>query len=755
MPRCSASVIALTVLTLLTLLAGCSPLAGVSVPETGYQSGAAERGGATAFVPVNAEVADAAFLFRSLGSAATLFFGADGVSFPVPCAGAAKGLFDGLLQEETPEPGTLAAVRLQFVDANASAQVIGQEPLPGVVNYFLGDDPARWQSGVPTFARLAYEDLYPGIDLLYDGSEGALKGAYVVAPGANPGNIRWRYEGAPGVKLSKGELWVGVTSAGGAPLLVERRPVAWQTQDGNRKPVSVRYVVHRDGSIGFRLGRYDADLPLIIDPTLDYATYWGEGGCDFAIDLAVDSDNDVYVTGTTNSLNVPPPSPEPDCTVRYPYDVFVIKLDPSQTGASQLVYTTYIGGNGVDRPNGIALDSSGYIDLAGRTWSLDFPTTPNAWQQNLPDGDFINGFVARLDDTGAVQYASYLGGTDGDEVMQVATDDGDQMFVAGYTDSDDFPTTADAYQEDMPDRDAFVAVLDPTQSGAASLVYSSYFGGSGKDQGYGLTMRNGIIDFIGTSLSDDLPLKNPIQATNHGGSGSGDGFVARLDPSRSGDDQLLFATYLGGSGNELPGGIAADDSGNLTVAGVTWSTDFATTVVSPPYGGGDSDAFLAKLDTTAPTSLVYSRFVGGKGSDGLGRIALDDADNVYAVGGTGSGDVQTVHPIQGTFKGGTDPAEFSYLGPGDVWIAAFDNTGAMTFGTYYGGTGAEGAVSLRLGADGRAYVTGTTRSADLETVNPYQDAYAGTYDGFVAIIGDLALPPLYRHYLPIVLRNSP
>ncbi|MFV2045212.1 MAG: SBBP repeat-containing protein, partial [Anaerolineales bacterium] len=600
-------------------------------------------------------------------------------------------------------------------------------------------DPAGWHTSIPTYRSIVYEQLYRGIDLLYDGSEGVLKGTYLVVPGANPGEIRWRYEGASSVELSKGELLISVTgTAETVPVahrLVERRPVAWQMVAGKRRLVSVRYVIHDDGNIGFALGEYDATQPLMIDPTLDYSTYVGGSGEESSFGIAVDSGNNVIVAGSTDSLDFPSSGSGGIAGDR---DIFVTKLDPSQAGANQLIYTTFIGGNGRDHAYGIKVDSSGNVYVAGYSESDNFPATANAFDQTY--GGNRDAVVVQLDIAGAVNYASYLGGEYFDEAHQVVIGDNTLMYVVGYTNSEGlapFPTTGDAFQTNHAGAgDAFVAVVDPSEFGPSSLVYSTYYGGAGWDAGWALDVSEGIIYFAGHTSSDPLPLRNAIQQ-NYGGAGFlgyGDAYIAKLDPSQFGNDQLLFATYLGGIGDDFGAGIAADASGNVYAVGFTGSADFPTTDVSPPYGGVFSDAFLAKIRTNG-SSLAYSRFVGGSGNDGSMAVVLDPSGSVYVAGGTGSDDFPTVNPIQADFRGGVAPDPlYSLLGPADAFVAEFDTGGAMTFGTYFGGTGAEAATGIALGAPGSVYVMGVTASMDLDTVNHFQGANAGDFDVFIARI---------------------
>ncbi len=730
------------VVLLAALLAAGSSRASDRPPLSSSRLDVSASAPSAAFVP-NPGIGDGAILFRTLSAVGTLFFEQQQVVFQMPSCTETHLWFNRLMETSPSDRAKSAPpsyVRLQFVGANPDTQVVGQEPLPGIVNYFLGDDPAGWRTGVPTFGRLAYEEVFPGIDLVYNGGAAALKGTFLVAPGANPGVIRWRYEGVSRVGLSKGELLIGADEAGENPLFIERRPVAWQTVAGKRAAVEARYVVHPDNSVGFALGPYDAAQPLEIDPTLSYSTYWGGAGCDGAYDMALDSNNNVYIAGTTNSQAYPPADPKCDQT-RY-FDAYVTKLDPSKTGAAQHVYTTYIGGNAFDMAFGVGVDASGNAYAAGITESKNLPTTKNAYQRKYKGGIF-DCLVIQLNATGAVKYLSYLGGKDIEELLNVAVGNGSLVYVTGFTSSSDFPTTANAYSRVFSHGDAFVSVLDTAKSGAASLSYSTFFGGSGSDEGYAIVAENGRIYLAGPTSSKDLPLKNPIQAINKGG-GWGDTYAAVLDPTKSGRKQLLFATYLGGKKNDVPGGVAPSGKDYLYVVGSTGSSDFPTTSISPPFGG-NTDGFLTKLDITAPTKLIYSRFVGGSGKDGIRDIVVDGQDNAYVAGGTGSSNFPTVAPLQSAFKGGaalgSDAWTLTFWGAVDALIAKFDPAGAMTFGTFWGGTGADGAGGIRIGTNGNVYVAGGTRSKNIRLVKAAQKKNAGNYDAFVIAIGNLAPSP--------------
>jgi hypothetical protein len=751
------SVVVACVFLCATLLVGCSPVANLPMPAslTGADPDLSEFANqrSTAFVPTPWESNPDA-LFRALGSAGTLFFGRQGVVLPVPSHDQAGTWLDGLTRataSEAAAPAESAMVRLQFIGANPGADVVGERQLAGVVNYFIGDDPAGWHANVPTYGGIAYRELYPGIELRYTGGESALKGTFTVTPGADPAGIRWRYEGASRVELNNGELLIWVPGGGESPLLVERAPVAWQTADGSRVPVEIGYAIQEDASIGFAVGDYDPGQTLTIDPTLDYHTYFGGSSRDGAAGVAVDCNGYMYVAGATESADFPDPG-----TIKGGTDIFVSKFDFTKTGASQLLYTTYVGGSQKEQTLGIAVDRSagcsGKAYVTGYTESDDFMVTAANAYQTMRAGS-ADGFVVQLDATGAPHYSSYLGGSEFEELVQVALSEDGLMYIVGFTGSANFPMTPDAFQPTISDTnynmDACVSVLDTTKSGNASLVYSTYYGGSKNDEGYAIDVSDGVIYFAGHSQSDNLVLKNSIQGTNKGGNTFGDAYLVRLDPSKAGNNQLLFATYLGGAEDEISGGLAIGPSGHVYWAGLTGSNDFPITSVSPAYGGGEWDAFLVRLDIAA-RNLVFSRFAGGSAEEGIRDIVLDRVGDAYVAGGTRSTDLPTIDPVQAAYKGGpkAPDGEYEYYGPGDMYVAKFDATGQMTFATYLGGNGAEAGVGIVLDRTGRLCVVGGTWSNDLATVAPFQNVSAGPPDAEIACIGDVAPPS--GLYMPIV-----
>jgi hypothetical protein len=274
-----------------------------------------------------------------------------------------------------------AVVRMKLLAANGKPRIAGTEELPGKVNYFIGNDPKKWRTNVPTYAKVEYRDVYPGVNLVYYGHQGLLEHDFVVAPGADPTQIRFAVAGAEKIDLEpSGDL---VLQAGGQELHL-RKPVAYQEINGSRREIAGKYTLLPNGSreirrvapatsareVAFNVGDYDETRPLVIDPVLVYSTYLGGSGSDLGLGIAVDSAGNAYVSGRTRSANFPTLNPA-QASSRDLYDGFVAKLNAS---GSAMVYSTYIGGSGGDALQGVAVDSSGNAYVTGATQSTDFPT---------------------------------------------------------------------------------------------------------------------------------------------------------------------------------------------------------------------------------------------------------------------------------------------------------------------------------------------------------------------------------------------
>jgi hypothetical protein len=607
---------------------------------------------------------DAAVLFRARGPGYTLFLTPTEAVLSLARGSAGQG------SDPAPIPPRDAAVRLRFLGANPAPAVVGRDALAGTVNYLRGNDPTRWRINVPTFAKVQYREIYPGVDLVFYGTQGQVEHDFVVAPGADPRRIQLAIQGARAVRRdSRGDL---VLRLPGGDLRL-RAPVAYQEIDGVRRLRHARYVLqpgpkrgtHR---LGFRLGPYDRTRPLVIDPLLVYATYLGGNNVESGSAIAVDAAGSAYVTGWTTSSDFPtdgPPGESPlDATLGGPIDAFVAKLTPS---GSALAYATYLGGSGDDRGAAIAVDAVGSAYVTGWTTSSDFPTA-------MPFDASLSGptdaFVAKLTSTGsALVYATYLGGGSGDSGHAIAVDAAGSAYVTGYTESSDLPTAAPFDASLSGPTDVFVAKLTATGS---ALVYATYLGGSGDDRGAAIAVDvAGSAYVTGYTGSSDFPTaappgESPLQPASAGGY---DVFVAKLTPVGS---ALTYATYLGGSAYDWGWAIAVDGAGRTYVTGWTDSLDFPTAAPlgeSPfqPASAGGYDVFVAKL-TPVGSALTYATYLGGSSDDYGSGIAVDDGGSVYVTGQTVSSNFPTAAPpAESPFQAGLG-------GPTDAFVAWLDMT---------------------------------------------------------------------------------
>src|ERR1017187_7782878 len=602
-------------------------------------------------------------------------------------------------------------VRTRLLGANSKVVVSGADRLPGASNYFIGNDPAKWRTGIPSYGKVRYAGVYPGVDLVYYGNQGKLEYDFVVAPTADPGRIAMRVDG--GLKVDKHGDLVVATNAGAVRF---HKPVAYQPTRANGKdPVDVAYVLKDGNTVGFRVAAYDRAKALIIDPVLSYSTYLGGSGDDYNIGMVVDGAGNAYLTGETTSTNYPIVNPEQPSNAGG-WDAFVTKINPAGTS---VVYSTYLGGSGGDAGYGIAVDSAGNAYVGGTTSSSDFPTV-NPFQTVLNGGR--DAFVAKLAPAGdELLYSTYLGGSSSQFGLAIAVDGSEHAYIAGETTSVDFPilnpiqTTCNSGTWQ-----GFVTKMSATGS---SLVYSTYLCGNSYDQPESIAVdSSGNAYIAGQTESTNFPTVNPLQPTNAGG---WDAFITKINPA---GNAYVYSTYLGGTADEQYLGIAVDRLGSVYIAGTTTSADFPTKRAIQPSYGGNGDAFLTKINA-AGSALVYSTYLGGSGQEGTvypNAIAVDSLGNAYLAGFTYSSDFPTVNPTQA-----------ANAGNGDAFVAKVNAAGsALVYSSYLGGSGSEVTEPAVIGVDsaGNIYVYGSTNSTDFPTVNPIQAANAGGYDLFLTKI---------------------
>jgi hypothetical protein len=610
------------------------------------------------------------------------------------------------------ETANAAVLRFTLVGGNRRPTVAGGGELPGRINYFVGNDPARWRTNIATYARVHYSEVYPGIDLVYYGNQQQLEYDFVVAPGANPGRIRMSFDGARDVRLdASGDLILRV--AGGE--IRQHRPVVYQDVQGVRQQVAGRYVMNDRRQVGFDLGAYDRSRPLVIDPVLVYSTYLGGSQNDLAHDVAVDAAGNAYVGGETSSPDFPTVSGAYSTSIVGAIDGFVTKLNPTGT---TLIYSTYLGSGATDRVTGIAVDpATGHAYVTGETiqpapGAAPFPTTPGAFDTSS-NGSF-DVFVSQLDSSGATLiYSTYLGGGSADRGHAIAIDTAGNAYVTGQTISALFPTTVGAFDPTLGGFDAFVTKVNASGS---ALLYSTFLGGSSTETGNGIAVdADGRAYVTGQTLSADFPTTAGAFDTTRDGN---DAFVTKLTLAGTGPLDLVYSTYLGGSSAEVGNGIAVAGGGGAFVTGQTTSEDFPTTIAAFDVSlGGSADAFVTKVNLTG-SALDYSTYLGGGNTETGTDVAVDQLLNAHVTGATASADFPTSNAVQPGPGGG-----------GDAFVTRLDSTGsALVESTYIGGSGADSGNGIAVDSASYSYVAGVTQSADFPTT-------AGAYDTDGTTIG--------------------
>jgi len=616
-----------------------------------------------------------------------------------------------------------STLTVTLAGANKDARVIPPAPLPGVSHYLLGPDPAKWLTNIPNYSRIRYQNVYTGIDVAYYGKEGRLEYDFIVAPLASPASIRMRFTGANGMGITAdGDLLLRV----GSVEVRHHRPLAYQEQAGHRIPRAARFVMQGPGEIGFALGNYDRSKPLVIDPVLTYASFLGGAGIDEARGVAVDGRGNAYVTGWTTSANFPITSGAHQTALAGGSDAFVTRLDA--TGKTR-VYSTYFGGAADDIGEGIAVDATGNAYVTGVTSSSNFPVLG----QYQSFGGASDAFVAKFSPSGTLLYSTFLGGSSNDEGHGIAIDASGNAHATGWTSSSNFPVSVSARQTTYGgNTDAFVAKLNPGASGAASLLYSTYLGGSSLDQGFGIAADTAGYAFVtGLTMSTNFPLQNQYQS--HGG--AADAFVVKLNPAAAGTASMLYSTYLGGTVSDEGRGIAVDAAGLVYVTGGTSSSNFAITpdAYQSSNSFADSDAFLTVLNPalSGASSVTYSTYFGGTASDTGRGVAVDATNNVYLTGETSSGsDFPRLDSVR------------DYSGAKDAFVAKLNPSRAGAAGllmsSFLGGAANDAGYGIAVGRPGVIYVAGLTGSANFPaTATASQASFGGSFeDAFVAKIVD-------------------
>jgi len=616
-----------------------------------------------------------------------------------------------------------AVVELRPGNASPDAQPAGIGEVATRSNYYFGQDPSQWHSGVPHYSQVRYRQIYPGIDMVFHGAQRAVEYDFVVHAGADPAWISLDVRGAEARWIDASGNVVLATSAGTVQL---RRPVIYQEHNGGKTEVPGGYVLARNGRVRFRIGPYDKKHDLVVDPVLSYSTYLGANNDTELLAIAVDSAGSAYVTGETFATNFPTKNPVQAHNAGSS-NAFVTKFNSAGNG---IIYSTYFGGTGFDHGVAIAVDSFGSAYLAGGG-SAGLTTTPGAFMSTCPS--ICNTpFVAKFNTDGTLAFSTFTGASNASP-KAIALDANSNSYVVGVIASNDLPVV-------NPLQPVFMGPISTSTSNAyiqklnatgTALEYSTYFGGSPAGSqviAYGIAVDSlGSAYVVGTA--GEIPVMNPLQA----GPAGKNAFISKLSPDGT---SLIYSTYFGGSGGDEARAAAVDPNGNLYVIGVSGSTDFPLTpnafqTTCVPAGAycESPQVFATKLDSTG-THVVYSTFLG---TGNPGGLAVDAFGNAYISGKTADPSFPVSNAIENSVQQG--------VVNGDAFVIEVSPSGALLMSTLLGGRDtADAATGIAVDQLGNIYVGGLVEGSslavpDFPILNPFQPILGnGANSGFVAKI---------------------
>lgn len=683
-------------------------------------------------------------------------------------------------REKRPEIRT-TAVGLSPVGLRKGVKIAALEPQEHKVHYFIGNNPKKWRTDVPTYRAVAYKEAYKGIDLKFYGDGRQLEYDIIVKPGGDPGRVKFQYAGIKGLEVTPaGDLAIKLPDGG---TLLQKKPVVYQEINGTRVAREGKFKLHGDlagHTYGFEVAAYDQKTPLIIDPVLDYSTYLGGSGGDMGMTIQVDGAGCAYVAGATYSkLTDPVPFPLVNyLTPQYGPNlwncVFVSKFNAQGNG---LLYSTYLGGNPSNdyypEPPygriGLAVDAEGSAYITGWTNTTNFPTTagvpyPTRWSDTDKDVSSVEAFVTKLSAAGnSLAYSTYMRGDHNDSAHAIVVDSQGNAYIGGYTESGryvvgaNFSLNGTTFANYYSGAGApFITKLNP--GGSAFLWTTALVVNDPNGVGYGgswtgvaamvaETSFGGGVWVTGDTLDLHFPVKRPLQANLVG---SVNAFVTWVDSGGA----IRFSTFWGGgvSQDSTRGfGIARgpNPNGDIYVCGETNNASFPTspnasfpksaTAYQRTYGGGDLDAFLFRITNpsyTKPT-LVYSTYLGGDYSEWAAAVAVDQNGNAYVTGFTNSTNFPLQNALYSTGGANIFVTQMGYDG-------AIMNLGYSTFiGNSAGFAGGGGGFGIAHNGNTSAYVTGGTNDGvggSFPLVNPYQNTLRGDSDAFVLKISAALLP---------------
>ena len=707
----------------------------------------------------NLDPADPHARFLARGSGYSLLLGSEGATLRLYSH--ARSTHD--LSKNSSSSVRVESLEMKLAGANPAASLTGTDLLPGKSNYLLGNDPAKWRRGVPQFARVRFEQIYPGINLVFYGNQGHLEYDFQVAPGADPAQVEVEFDGAQPLQLNDGALVIPCAGARGEGASVRlEAPRVYQEIAGREQPVEARFVLRNAHRAGFAIGAYDRSRELVIDPVLSFATYFGGTGNELNTSVAVDGSQNIYLAGSTNSPNLATAGVL-QTSLAGAQNVYIAKITPPLGSTPAVLdYVTYLGGTGTDYPVGIQVDAAGNAYVAGTTTSPKFPTTETAYQ-TVPEVPGTHVFVSVLNPSAsALTYSTYLSGNNTDIASGMTIDAKQNVYVTGTTQStppsvssvsDQFPAST------LPEQQAyqfypraaiqfFLTEVSTTATGIGSIPYSTYFGGGAFYTPTPIAIGGGVaVDvnqnvyftgttnfvYTGTSSTTDFPILNAYQpcldqppptvivgaqtCLNTSTTSNSDAFVAKLNLNASAaqGEQLQWSTYLGGTGSDFGNGVALDPTGaaNVYVTGTTNSPDFVGSSTLSQIA-----SFQKCLNNVTPTPIPSSGCAA--------QLTTPPLNDAYVA--------RLSNPTNSTT--GT---------PTNV---------SLTYFSYLGGQNNDEGLAITVDYANGALITGWTQSPTLQTLasptppagsfpvfpypSPIQSQLNGTQDAFIARLNTAA-----------------
>ena len=675
-------------------------------------------------------------------------------------------------------------IKIVLLNANQTPQFRGINQVSGKINYFSGQKKEAWTHHVPLYEKVAYESVYPGIDLLYYDSNGELEYDFIVAPNVDYQLIKLKFEGTKKLELNAAGDLLLHTEQG---VIIQKAPRVYQKENSVKQTIESRYLLADNYEVSFQVADYDETRALIIDPVLTYASYLGGTDNEEGNDIAVDSNGNTYIIGNTTSADFPLNNPLQNQYRGGKYDLFVSKFDADNTH----IFTTHLGGSGDDQGLSIAVDQDGYIYIAGETNSINFPIESsiqstlggkddkNCEESNGSKIDCNDAFIAKLSNDGSeLLFSTYLGGDNKEIARSIAVDDEENVYIAGVTTSYNFPVIneiqstlkqQEASISELRERcgvstviknhgDIFISKLDTKNS---STVFSTYLGGTCVDAAFGIALDNSKNIFVtGMTASPDFPaqIDNDLCSDSEIENETclpfqqdfkfqTDIFLLKLNPEAN---KILYATYFGDDGSEVGLDVAVDDAGAAYITGYTDSPNLGH--LSPFQGkhGGGRDAFIAKF-SAEKGGLLYSSYLGGDKDDEGHGIAVNTQEEIYITGKTSSDNFPVCNPIRGVYGGKGDAFVSKFYFPSGENISGNNlcklpvsnddpNLLKLEYSSYLGGSAKDSIKNIALteNINPEIFLIGQTKSTDLTTVNPLTGftINQGKQDLFIARLQD-------------------